>query len=93
MTSFKTFNDIYNILNIQFIYNIIKHSIHLQYYHLITTKRNKEEYMTLDDNNRNTLIYCDWVKMLSFHLKYFMNNLFFPNIFYIFALLGDLTNS
>ena len=30
------------ILNIQFIYNI-KHSIHLQYYHLIIDKRNKKK--------------------------------------------------
>ena len=45
--------------------------------------------MTQDDNKRNKLIYCDWVKMLSFHLKYFVNNLFLLNIFYIFALLGE----
>lgn len=66
----------------------IMHSIHLQYYHLSIAKRNKEEYKTLDDNKRNKLIYCDWVKMLSFHLKYFVVCLVFLNIFYIFALLG-----
>lgn len=48
--------------------------------------------MTLDDNNRNKLIYCDRLKMLSFHLKYFVNNFVFLTFFYIFALLGDLTN-
>ena len=45
---------------------IYKHSIHLQYYHSLTAKRNKEENTKLDDNKRNKLIYCDWVKMLSF---------------------------
>ena len=69
------------------------HSIHLQFYHLITTKRNKEENTKLDDNKRTKLIYCDCMKMMSFHLKYFVNNLVFLNFFYIFALLGDLTNS
>ena len=64
------------------------HSIHLQYYHLLTVKRNKEENTKLDDNNRTKLIYCDRVKMLSFHLKYFVICLVFLNILYIFALLG-----
>ena len=72
---------------------IYKHSIHLQYYHSLTAKRNKEENTKLDDNKRNKLIYCDWVKMLSFHLKYFVNHLVFLTFFYIFALLGDLNNS
>ena len=54
----------------------------------MTTKRNKEEYMTQDDNKRNKLIYCDRVKMLLFLLKYFVICLVFLNIFYIFALLG-----
>ena len=63
------------------------HSIHLQYYHLLTVKRNKEENTKLDDNNRTKLIYCDRVKMLSFHLNFFVNNFVFLTFFYIFALL------
>lgn len=46
MTSLKTFNVIYNIYNIYNAFNVIyniKHSIHLQYYHLLTVKRNKRK--------------------------------------------------
>ena len=42
--------------------------------------------MTLDDNNRNKLIYYDRVIFLSFSLKYFMLYLVFLDIFYIFAM-------
>ena len=42
--------------------------------------------MTLDDNNRNKLIYYDRVIFLSFSLKYFMEYFVFLNIFYIFAM-------